>query len=1120
VKALSSGGSVSAAAIVQKILEFHPEYASGTARDVASSKWPDLEVRREAKEWLSEISSMFDPLLVEELHGRLVILALCRLDPRLGEYLRTFAAELKREVVEDFDSLLLPPYSGEQAFRREFLKILQNQAKLRSEPDPNFRPRSSGFLLLTQGGRKLDVLARLCFQQRYNACLTARYELSGNSWQDFEKQFLADLQGIAVDNYGTVGIFLPELGVNLRPGATQQTWRRIVTGPRSGFAKAQQNVVRPPDLRSLFQRWAETLVTGERIVVFIEWRGIAEGSTPATLGLTDEVLRLLTSLPERIGVVISGLPESVRREIAGANAMTLPAGDLPMLSQAFLNDTPVGPDRLKIVDEVQSLADAIALKKMNPPMVVGIFGGWGSGKSFVLHLIEERLLELRCQRIGSGDADSQRFPFVGHPYLIRFDAWTFAKSNLWASLMQTTLVELDRQLSLEHRLAEEMELDLREGSEVWRMLTELTDSQRERLLKTDIGKQALIIAADFAKRGSPGRLWDELEKLREEERKHLKTEEVNLQELRTQEVKARRALEDQVDAELSAAARRTAWIPVWQEFVRLAGDELEASGAKSFDEVVDSISAVKKFWLGLKNLSVPAAAFMVVAIAGGFLVGYLEPAVEWWSKAAGFVTAVTAPVLRAKTWFEARRAEYEQRLESAQASKDKLRDERIAEHIKIAAANTPGAEVRELVAKLADAEARVERIRARLGVTGHSRSLSEFLKTRIEEGLYQKELGLLDQVQSDIQELSDTLLPSRAKSVDERAKRDKLFPRGDPRVVLLIDDLDRCPPDKVVEVLEAAQLLVKTRLFVVVIAMDVRYVTRALEAEYKGVLVRSGEPSGLDYIEKIIQIPYRVRTVSAPAIKSFLRSQMEIIEPEERRQQGPKEEVTPPPESRAGEGDSADEQAVKARLLASARFSKAESTELPTEVIQFDSAEYAAISAACSALAVSPRAMKRLVNVFKLLKIIWYRQGLDKGPHIDVKQVILSTLALCSRYPEVLRKLLADMETAYRAESIPGSTPLATYLLERCAKGSEVALYPPDWEGVAEAIRHPRFFPADLTLSRFEEANLHLLNSFSFVGETDSEREATLQRGFYRNAAIGSVPRAKGKGKSVGRVVP
>ena len=52
---------------------------------------------------------------------------------------------------------------------------------------------------------------------------------------------------------------------------------------------------------------------------------------------------------------------------------------------------------------------------------------------------------------------------------------------------------------------------------------------------------------------------------------------------------------------------------------------------------------------------------------------------------------------------------------------------------------------------------------------------------------------------------------------------DVMFPRGKPRIILFIDDLDRCDePDKVVEVLEAMQLLVKTDLFVVVPAIDLR----------------------------------------------------------------------------------------------------------------------------------------------------------------------------------------------------------------------------------------------------------------------------------------------------------
>ena len=81
-----------------------------------------------------------------------------------------------------------------------------------------------------------------------------------------------------------------------------------------------------------------------------------------------------------------------------------------------------------------------------------------------------------------------------------------------------------------------------------------------------------------------------------------------------------------------------------------------------------------------------------------------------------------------------------------------------------------------------------------VGLTGRGPSLSAFLKLRLEDGLYQGELGLLDQVQGDIQELSDTLVPESSRGVVDRADLERLFPRGEPRVVLLVDDLRSMAP--------------------------------------------------------------------------------------------------------------------------------------------------------------------------------------------------------------------------------------------------------------------------------------------------------------------------------------
>lgn len=74
----------------------------------------------------------------------------------------------------------------------------------------------------------------------------------------------------------------------------------------------------------------------------------------------------------------------------------------------------------------------------------------------------------------------------------------------------------------------------------------------------------------------------------------------------------------------------------------------------------------------------------------------------------------------------------------------------------------------------------------------------------------------MNQIKDDLWKLSNSLLPpTNLTELEEKLDQLKqVFPRGQARVVLYIDDLDRCPPDRVVQVLEAVQLLVKTPLFI------------------------------------------------------------------------------------------------------------------------------------------------------------------------------------------------------------------------------------------------------------------------------------------------------------------
>ena len=81
------------------------------------------------------------------------------------------------------------------------------------------------------------------------------------------------------------------------------------------------------------------------------------------------------------------------------------------------------------------------------------------------------------------------------------------------------------------------------------------------------------------------------------------------------------------------------------------------------------------------------------------------------------------------------------------------------------------------------------------------------------------------------------------------------------RVVIFIDDLDRCSPAKALEILESIKLFLDIEGFVFVIGLSHKTVTQLISHEYKATGIR-----GEDYIKKIIQIPIRIPSWSKESI--------------------------------------------------------------------------------------------------------------------------------------------------------------------------------------------------------------------------------------------------------------
>ncbi|WP_299760946.1 P-loop NTPase fold protein [uncultured Pontibacter sp.] len=102
------------------------------------------------------------------------------------------------------------------------------------------------------------------------------------------------------------------------------------------------------------------------------------------------------------------------------------------------------------------------------------------------------------------------------------------------------------------------------------------------------------------------------------------------------------------------------------------------------------------------------------------------------------------------------------------------------------------------------------------------------------------------------------------------------------RLVVLIDDLDRCSPERLIENLEAIKLFLNVPRTAFVIGADPRIVKHAIEYRYKSRLT-SDDPTSADYktehisdqfvkdyLEKLIQIPYHLPRLSDPEVETYL----------------------------------------------------------------------------------------------------------------------------------------------------------------------------------------------------------------------------------------------------------
>jgi Cdc6-like AAA superfamily ATPase len=164
--------------------------------------------------------------------------------------------------------------------------------------------------------------------------------------------------------------------------------------------------------------------------------------------------------------------------------------------------------------------------------------------------------------------------------------------------------------------------------------------------------------------------------------------------------------------------------------------------------------------------------------------------------------------------------------------------------------------VRSVVAAVgivsAKPDALIKLFDAKLGI-----DYSQFSRT----ASYREHIAFLDEFSAEFQEIIGQISLGRP-------------------VVVIIDDLDRCMPEKAVQVLEAVKLFLDVENCVFLLAVDREVVERAISVKYKDLLEfaqKSGDRSrslstflGENYFEKVVQLPFALPPISKENVEQLI----------------------------------------------------------------------------------------------------------------------------------------------------------------------------------------------------------------------------------------------------------
>lgn len=506
------------------------------------------------------------------------------------------------------------------------------------------------------------------------------------------------------------------------------------------------------------------------------------------------------------------------------------------------SDSINGEDHFKINSDITAFAKVIASKSFQPPLAVALFGKWGMGKSFFMNSLMEKIINYSK----SQEKIEKPVYCIGIAH-IHFNAWSYMDSNLWASLVSKIFEGLDEYIGNDNATDDEKNIIKKELSGQ----LELIKEQREILELNKNENETQIVTL--------------------KEQKFIK-ENVLKEKLNELKKKSIKDVIQEVDNEFDVAKE------LKDSFIENIPEHFKQKPDLALAELNSNRFFISQL-LNRKNLF----AFIVIIIFTillswfiPFIILKIAPkissAVTYISQGIVIILSIVIPIWNGiyttykklqpfinKVWKI--KIEYDLKLNDELR---KFKDEQDCIENNILNIEN---ELKTIDNQIFNTQLVIKSIDFKLNNNLSTLAMHSFIEKRLKSADYHQHLGIVSTIRKDFEILSDLFLESKSENQLNKPLE---------RIVLYIDDLDRCPEDRVIEVLEAVNLLMAFPLFVVVVGVDPRWVNNALLKKYQ---LQFGENkaegyeriNASDYLEKIFQVPFHLKQAEDSDVKNMLK---------------------------------------------------------------------------------------------------------------------------------------------------------------------------------------------------------------------------------------------------------